>query len=331
MGWRGNVARDTLAKASSIRDWRIYCEFAAVEIVVRLRGQSAGGQMTAPCRREPSVPGSGGHAARRSAEGARLPILLYHRIGPPVPGTEPGLSIPLAKFERQMRWLAGRGYQGIRPSDWLGWRLSGNPLPRKPVLITFDDGYADVSRYALPLLERYRFGAVVYVVTHRTGGRDDWSVRPGQRGALELMTAEQIRDWSMRGIEFGGHSRTHRDLTALSEAEAIGEVRGCQEDLAEILGQHAISFAYPYGRYNPAVRAAARQHFRLAMTCDDGVNDLDTDHHLLKRKVVNPGDSLVEFACKVLWGCNPIGYLRSRLRLRSRVMALLHRSDAARG
>ena len=81
----------------------------------------------------------------------KLAVLLYHHIGPPRPDTLSDLTVSPEKFERHVRWLARRGFVGIRPSDWLRWLRDGTGLPNKPILFTFDDGYADIADYALPV------------------------------------------------------------------------------------------------------------------------------------------------------------------------------------
>lgn len=106
--------------------------------------------------------------------GMRLPVLLYHHVGPSRPGSIPGLTVSPQRFERHVRWLARRGYTGICPSDWARWRREGKGLPHKPVLLTFDDGYEDLVEHAFPVLRRYGFGAAVYIVTGQLGGTNAW-------------------------------------------------------------------------------------------------------------------------------------------------------------
>src|SRR6266545_4103110 len=116
------------------------------------------------------------------------PALLYHHVGPHIPNPRyAGLSIPTEQFERQIRWLARKGYIGIRPADWLAWRRGGRTLPPKAVLLTFDDGYADFPDHALPILQRWGFGAAVFVITKKIAVTNPWD------GAL-LMSASQMRD-----------------------------------------------------------------------------------------------------------------------------------------
>ncbi len=132
----------------------------------------------------------------------KLPGLLYHHVGPSRTGNLHAITTSPERFERQMRWLARRGYTGIGLSDWLRWRKEGKGLPRKPIIITFDDAYADIAEYALPILRRHGFGAVVYVVTGQLGESNNWDDTPYCRN-LRLMTAEQIQYWAGQGIEFG--------------------------------------------------------------------------------------------------------------------------------
>jgi glycosyltransferase involved in cell wall biosynthesis/peptidoglycan/xylan/chitin deacetylase (PgdA/CDA1 family) len=268
-----------------------------------------------------AVKEAGSWRALQSEFGMRLPVLLYHHVGPLRPGTVLGLTVSPEQFERQVRWLARRGYTGIRPSDWVRWRREGKGLPDKPILLTFDDGYADLAEYALPVLRRYGFDAVVFIVTGQLGGTNAWDEARGS-GTHRLLTCEQIRYWATQGIEFGAHSRTHADLTTLSAKELAEEVLGSRDDLADLLASRVASFAYPYGFYNQAVGECVRGAFDLAFIADDnreGLNHLLTDPYLLLRTMVQSNDSLLDLECRARWGYNPLLNLRARLRLRSRL------------
>lgn len=250
----------------------------------------------------------------------RLPVLLYHHVGPSRPGTFPELTVSAERFERHLRWLVRRGYVGIRPADWLDWSRKAGSLPRRPVLLTFDDAYADLTEHALPLLRQYDFGGAVFVVTGRIGDENRWDqVRGSQRH--RLMTARQIREWAGYGIEFGAHSRTHADLTTLSQAQLDEEIRGSRDDLAAVTGLPVTSFAYPFGRVNEVVYECARAVFDCAFSCEEGVNTDTTDPYELCRNMVHPGDSAFAVACRTRFGRYPVQKWRARLRIRSRLRA----------
>ena len=264
---------------------------------------------------------AGSWQALRSEFGQRLPILLYHHVGAQRLGTISDLTVSPERFERHVHWLARRGYTGIRPSDWVHWRREGKGLPDKPILLTFDDGYADLAEYAFPVLRRYGFGAGVFIVTGQLGGTNVWDEARGS-ATHRLLTVEQIRHWAAQGIEFGAHSRTHADLTTLSAQRVAEEVIGSRNDLANLLGSRVASFAYPYGFHNQAVVDCVREAFDLAFIADDqneGLNYLATNPHLLLRTMVQTDDSWLDLECRARWGYNPILNLRARLRLRTRL------------
>ena len=240
-----------------------------------------------------------------------MAVLLYHHVGTQSPNaTDSSLTISPESFERHLRWLRSRGYAGITAAQWLAWQSGGPPLPDKVVMLTFDDAYADFARHALPALERNGFTAVQFVITGLLGSAATWE-------GLPVMTADEIRDCHSRGIEIGGHSRRHPNLTALPAAELDDEVCGAKRDL-QALGIAPVSFAYPYGFHDERVRATVQREFQAAFTCDEGVNDLRTDSLSLRRTMVQPGDTLLDIELRAALGWSPFNKLRSFLRLRSR-------------
>ena len=266
----------------------------------------------------------GSWRALQSEFGRGLPVLMYHHVGPPKAHTYAELTVVPEQFERQIRWLARRGYAGIRPTDWAEWLRTGKGLPDKPVLVTFDDGYADLAEHALPVLRRYRFGAVVFIVTGLVGGTNAWDEARGS-AFHQLLTADQIRYWATQGIEFGAHSRTHTDLTALSSDELAKEIIGSRDELANLLGSPVTSFAYPYGSFNQMVNTCTREAYNLTFRADEttpGINYLCTDPHNLQRTMIHPGSGLLDLECRIRWGHYPILELRERLRLGSRLRRL---------
>jgi glycosyltransferase involved in cell wall biosynthesis/peptidoglycan/xylan/chitin deacetylase (PgdA/CDA1 family) len=267
---------------------------------------------------------------------ARLPVLLYHHVGPDRPGAMRGLTVSAERFERHIRRLAESGYHGICPADWLRWRREGKGLPEKPVLITFDDGYEDLVEHAFPVLRRYGFGAAVYIVTRQLGRTNAWDEARGW-GTLRLMTAEQVQHWATQGIEFGAHSRTHADLTSLNAPELQEEVNGSAADMEQLLGVRPVSFAYPYGLHNQKVDDCVRGAFELAFIADDndeGLNTLATDPHLLVRTMVQREDSAFAVAWRARRGRYPLFNLWNRIRIRLGLRTRLRRgmaNMAARG
>lgn len=246
----------------------------------------------------------------RGAGARRVPVFMYHHIGPYPPGCCEGLSITPEVFERQIRWLARRGFNTIRTADWMAWIREAKPLPTKPLLLTFDDAYADTARHALPVLQRYGFSGVLFVVTTTIGGTNAWDEAVGYP-TLRIMTAEEIRYWAGQGIEFGAHTRTHPDLTGVSPEQLEDEIAGSGADLGEILQTRVSTFAYPYGFFNLDAQRAASRAFDLSFTTQEGVNTLDTDPHGLLRATVLPGDGWMKLEWRARFGFDPVKRLRN--------------------
>lgn len=251
-----------------------------------------------------AVKASGSWQALCKEFGARLPILMYHNIGPLREGFDRYLTISSETFEDHLRWLSKHGYTPIRTSDWLSYR-DGKALPDKPVLLTFDDAYADIVEFGLPLLIKYGFTGIVFVVTDQIGGTNKWDLHLGL-SEQPLMSESQILEWAGKGIEFGAHTKTHADLTLLTPEEVAEEMQGSRKRLEDLLGVPVPSLAYPYGYYTAREAEIARSHFDLALTCDPGLNTMGTDLLRMRRAEVvsikTPGDmrSMVTFGFNVL-------------------------------
>src|SRR5215216_1446368 len=133
-----------------------------------------------------------------------LPILLYHHVGPPRPGTPASLTVSPQRFARHLRTLPRMRRTVVDLDAVIAWVRDGRPLPERPVLITFDDGYSDLAVSAFPELERRGMPALVFAVSGRVGQGNDWDGPVSQT----LLDGAQMREWSHRGITFGAHTRT---------------------------------------------------------------------------------------------------------------------------
>lgn len=175
----------------------------------------------------------------------RLPILMYHRIAPT---GAPGLAayrVTPAAFHDQLRYLSDAGYYSISLEEWRAARELRKPIPGKPVIITFDDGYVDFKDVAWPLLKRYGFSATVSLVSNAIGRTNHWNEYYGD--VLPLLDWPDILLLQKEGIEFGSHSANHPHLTGISLSEIVKEACMSRKVLQEKLGKPIHSFAYPYG------------------------------------------------------------------------------------
>jgi peptidoglycan/xylan/chitin deacetylase (PgdA/CDA1 family) len=246
------------------------------------------------------------------------PALLYHHVGPARPRTYPGLTVDPARFRRHVAWLARRGYRSLTIEDVARWAADRRPPPRRSVLITFDDAYADLGKAAFPALLEVGFSAVVFVVTGSVGETNRWDAATG--GTHAILTADQIREWSERGIAFGAHTRTHPDLTRLPEADVRQEMAGSKADLEAVLGRNVRSFAYPYGFFDAATVRIAASIFEVAFTAEPGRNLSSTDPHQIRRSMVWQRDTPLDVELRTRLGFSPHERARAWLYSMRRLM-----------
>ena len=232
-----------------------------------------------------AVEEAGGWKAFRQEFALRVPVLCYHHVGAKAKGSWPLLTLSPAVFEEQMRWLADRGYAGISASDWLAWLERGAPLPEKPVVLTFDDAYSDLVQTALPILREHRFRATLFPVSQYIGGASTWDAGLGYP-SRPLMSETEILHAMQGGITIGSHTRTHRNLRQLADAELKTELELSRTELIRLTGDSVRTLAYPFGSENPRVRACAAKFYDLAFGCRSGLNGWASDRGGLRRMFV---------------------------------------------
>jgi peptidoglycan/xylan/chitin deacetylase (PgdA/CDA1 family) len=192
-----------------------------------------------------------------------VPILMYHRIDyvtASTPAATKALTVSPEDFRHEMKWLKGHGYHTVTQRSLFNALMCGSHLRRKPIIVTFDDGYRDVYRYASPVIERLGMHATSYVITERISGDDP-----------SFLTWKQVRRFERRGVEIGSHTVSHAALTSLSDASALAELVRSRKKLERKLDHRVPWLAYPYGDYDSRIeRLAKKAGYKLAVTTDWG-------------------------------------------------------------
>lgn len=196
-----------------------------------------------------------------------LPVLMYHRVVGVVDRPDPHyLYISTADFEAQMAYLHERGYQAI-PLDDVPSAMAQQPPRKKPVAITFDDGYQDTYTHAFPILKKYGMMATVMLVSDCIGGRNVWD--EGKAESAPLLSLDEIREMQKSGMRFGAHGAVHASLPDIGAEGARCELAGSKARLEALLGQEVSTLAYPFGRSTPEVcRIAEEVGFTAAFGVD---------------------------------------------------------------
>lgn len=230
-----------------------------------------------------------GHATDESRSAATpVPILMYHVIGDaPAGAPYPQLWVGEAEFAAQMRWLARHGYRAVTQRDvWDHWHRAA-ALPRKPIVISFDDGYRSVAQAALPHMRPRAWPGVLNLTVKNltvSGGLSPFKVRT-------LIAA---------GWELASHTLTHPDLPSLGDGELAREVGGSRRVLRSRFGVAVDFFCYPAGRYDARViRAVRRAGYLGATTTVDGLARPDRPFEL-RRVRVSGGDGVAGLAEKLV-------------------------------
>ena len=193
---------------------------------------------------------------------ARLPVLTFHALDK----RSSVISFSPHLFRDGMARLHEKGYRTLRLSQVAGILIRGEAFPDHSFVITFDDGYESVYEVAFPVLRDCGMSATVFITVGEKGPRKPGSRLPSLEGR-PMLTWTQIEEMHRWGIDFGGHTLTHPDLTRLPRDQVQTEVCDGKAVLENILGAPIFCFAYPFGRYNREVQRIVRQSFRLA--CSD--------------------------------------------------------------
>ncbi len=259
-------------------------------------------------------------------EKQKIPILMYHSISNYAsPNFKPCIVWPEA-FEEQLIYLNQHHYIPVTVTQFAqAIARGGEGLPGRPVILTFDDGYADFYTHAFPTLQRHGFTATLYVATAFVGGTSRWLQHIGE-GMRPMLTWEQLSEMNEGGIECAAHSHNHRPLDMLSSSEARYEITRSKDLLEEHLGQPVLSFAYPFGYYSAWVRQIVQEvGFTSACAIKRSLSSLHDDLYALARLAIKSDTSLSAIDAALTNGRGPLvasPMKRSRGNLRHNVRSV---------
>jgi peptidoglycan/xylan/chitin deacetylase (PgdA/CDA1 family) len=215
---------------------------------------------------------------------APVPILMYHSIG----GSD-RLAVRPEAFADQLAYLKDGGYTPITFGELVRTRRR----PAQPVVITFDDGYDDFHKRALPLLDRFGFRATVFVTT---GWIRDAGPYAAGRPLGPTLSWKQIAEITSCGVEVGGHGHSHAQLDQLSDAVLRTELLRSKRLLEDRLGRSVTTMAYPYGYSSARVRREVRKAgYDAACAVANALTTGGEDRLAVPRLTVRAGTSITDF------------------------------------
>ncbi len=241
-------------------------------------------------------------AGVRAAGGVPQPrpvrVLCYHSISDlRGAGTLEPYGVPPGRFRRQLKLLAS--YFNFIDAEEFRRFLEGGGVPRRALLLTFDDGLRDLADAALPTLRELHLPAVAFAVTGLVGRTNEWSSQH-ERTPLALLDADGLRTLTHNDLAIGAHTRTHRPLSGLPTEEASEEINGSIADLEALSVGRPSFLAYPYGAYDAAAkRIAADAGLSGAFTTERGLARPGVDPYQIPRIEILRGDRGLRFLWKV--------------------------------
>ncbi|MDD5482409.1 MAG: polysaccharide deacetylase family protein [Kiritimatiellae bacterium] len=221
------------------------------------------------------IAGGVGAFRREAGKSRPVPVLMYHEVGDK---TNSAWCVPAKIFRSQMSSLREQGFQTILPSDLAAHRKWRRPLPRRPIIITFDDGYLCNLTRVEPILNENGFRAIIYLITGRVA--ETAAERRQYEGKDCLVWPEALAMQKRRTFVFGGHSHTHANLVV--DANPAWQMAECRRQLILHGIKKPHSFSYPHGEYNEKTIQAAREAgFQTAVVCQDAVTSIGPGANLL--------------------------------------------------
>jgi peptidoglycan/xylan/chitin deacetylase (PgdA/CDA1 family) len=213
------------------------------------------------------------------------PIIFYHHV---VPGDPPNIyCVTTDAFTEQMDYLQSNGYTAIPISLLVKAIREGADLPDRPVVISFDDGNADIYENAYPIMQKYGFTGTLYLVMNYLDH-------------ATFLTSDQAAEMYHAGWEIGSHSMSHPDLVGMQDALTY-QVVNSKEGLGDAIGAPVNTFAYPYGETDNDIISEVKQEYSAAVGLGDSYTHSLADIYYLERIEVNRDTDLNSFASALPW------------------------------
>lgn len=236
----------------------------------------------------------------------QIKVLMYHRIVKKKRKGRNKYSVTIDDFRNQLKILEILNFTPITFLDYKLYMEEKLTLPKKPIILTFDDGYLDTFELAIPALLEFDMRAVIFVMGDRILKRANWDKDEEMTGS-KLMTNDQILTASSLGFEIGAHSMNHQNLTKLSEIELREEIMDSMKSIESILGKRIQSFAYPYGSTDERIiRITEECGFTFGCGVYSGPPGFGEDFYDFRRLTINSRTGILRF---LLYMLTPYQYL----------------------
>ena len=226
-----------------------------------------------------------------------IPILMYHKVPDKPLNSKHRIFVVKDKFEKHLRFFKFRGLTSITFKEYLAYskgEKSIREFPKKPFILTFDDGYEDNYRNMLPLTEKFGFKGVLFLIGDFNNLHNNWDSGEDLE-VNRLMTVQQKKAFVESGWEIGAHTYSHCNLTLIPQPQAVIEIQKGKSVLEETLQTNIISFAYPFGVYNEEIKnLVEKSGFEFGILTDSGGMYIEEDRFSVFRVSMFPEENLFQ-------------------------------------
>ena len=229
-----------------------------------------------------------------------VPVLTYHQVMR-VRRSDimaRGLVVDANSFGYQMFILRSLGYRTVSLSDLADALLGKTVLPKRAVVITFDDGYEGTYRAAFPILQRYGFTGTLFLIAEDFCGH----AKSENKRAFPILTHQQVFEMINNGFHIGSHSVSHARLTELPVSQEQSEIESSKKILEDRFGCALTAFCYPYGLHSRDMEKRVEQAgYASGCSIRFGRHHRPADRFVLKRIAVGRDQGLIPFLYRLRW------------------------------
>ncbi len=221
-----------------------------------------------------------------------IPVLMYHDI---TDDKKNKSAVYYKDFFNQIKILTNLNYRSFNLKD------INKENYKKKIIITFDDGYENVSKIALDILDRFNQKATCFIVLNKINEFNNWDNNSKKINPTKLMNISQIKEWINKGYEIGSHTLDHKDLTKLNYENKQKQIVKSFLKLNENFGIKTESFSYPYGKYDQECIEILKENYKFAVTTKKSLyNNKKGNNYEIPRVTIGPKNSIFKFLLKTL-------------------------------
>lgn len=223
-----------------------------------------------------------------------IPVLMYHKIPDHEIESQHKIYVTKQNFEKHLQFFKSRGFETLTFSDLKKFRtgeLSFKEFPKKPLILTFDDGYTDNLQNASPLMKKYGFKAQLFLLANQGINQNSWDVNSTEP-AHEIVSGKDRQKWLESQFEIGSHGFSHEKITQLSNQDAIKELSESKKSLEQEFNKPVNVYAFTYGiTDNNSAQLAQSTGYEYAVNTDTGGLLLEEEPYSIFRVNVFPDES----------------------------------------